>query len=304
MSIVRIKRSNYTAISRSLLQGKNLSFETRGMLGYLLSHADNWECRVSDIEQNGGIGKFVRRRMMKEAELAGYLTFTKSRGKDGRYVSAYTVFECPVDIQDRTRSWEVGGDEPDSDEPDMDEPDVDSPQPDNPPPVLSPPVNRGLYIESDLRISDLKKREREEKLSPPSAIEDFDGHNEEMDAVVSFLKESYHLTGYIPPYQERNLVQASFQILQNKIPLADLKLFFTTARKIPPMNFLVSDYFLAQENASRSAKASPATQNTNIVARLKEQMPDEIRQSSEATQAKWMANHYSDVKQQMATATN
>lgn len=176
MSIIRINRGNYTSISRSLLQDRSVSYETRGMLAYLLSHADNWECRVSDIERNGGIGQFARRRIMKEAELAGYLTFTKSRGKDGRYVSAYMVFETPVDAKDRTRSWESGGGEPDSDEtdtaePESNEPDTSSPQPEKPPTGFRHLENRGLYIESDLQNSDLKKREREreEKLSPPSA---------------------------------------------------------------------------------------------------------------------------------------
>jgi len=167
MSIVRVRRGHYTSISRSLLQDKSLSYETRGMLTYLLSHSDDWECRIRDIEKNGGIGKFARRRIMKEAELAGYLTFTKSRGKDGRFVSSYMVFDEPVSVQDRTRSWEMGGDDPDLDEPDTNEPDTDTPQADCPPPVLSPPVNQGLYSNSDLHNSDLHKRERErESLSP------------------------------------------------------------------------------------------------------------------------------------------
>lgn len=169
----------------------------------------------------------------------------------------------------------------------------------------TPPVqNEHLYNkEAETTTETTTERERKGKLSPPPVIEDFDEHMEEMENVISFLKQSYHLTGYIKPYQERDLAQLSFQIIQNKIALSDLKQFFTTARKIPPMNFLVSDYFLAQENASRAAKASPATQNTNIVARLKEQMPDDIKQASEATQVKWIANHYAEAKQQMAATT-
>lgn len=169
------------------------------------------------------------------------------------------------------------------------------------PPYKTAPNRHTIYKEAETTTE--TTTEREKAPSPPPVIEDFDEHMEEMENVISFLKQSYHLTGYIKPYQERDLAQLSFQIIQSKIALSDLKQFFTTARKIPPMNFLVSDYFLAQENASRAAKASPATQNTAIVARLKEQMPDDIKQASEATQVRWIANHYSEIKQQMAATT-
>ncbi len=165
----------------------------------------------------------------------------------------------------------------------------------------TPPVQiEHLYNkEAETTTENTTEREREDTLSSP--IEDFDRHNEKMDDVVDFLKESYRLTGYIKPYEEKQLVQVSFEILKNNIDLADLKTYFINARRIPPMNFLVRDFLIARENASRAAKSAPVTQNADIIARLKDQMPDEIRKSSEATQTKWIANHYSEMKQQMTT---
>lgn len=108
-----------------------MPFEVRGLLGYLLSKPDDWECRMSDIEREGGIKSTARRTMMKAAEVAGYLTFERTRNGKGQFESAYTVHEEPVPIDERTESWRVAT-QPDADEPPPDDPGVDNPQMDKP----------------------------------------------------------------------------------------------------------------------------------------------------------------------------
>lgn len=104
MSTIRkTKSSQFAAISRELLQNSALGFDTRGLLGYLLSKPAEWEIQASDIEREGAIGRDVRRRLMKEAELAGYLTFYTERDAQGRIRSGYELHEIPVPENQRTR---------------------------------------------------------------------------------------------------------------------------------------------------------------------------------------------------------
>lgn len=108
MSIIRTVRArSFTAIPNHLAQDNTLSFEARGLLLYLLSKPDDWECRISDIEREGNMGKEKRRRIMIEAERAGYITFAQGRDSQGRFQSAYSVYESPVPESERTQSWLV-----------------------------------------------------------------------------------------------------------------------------------------------------------------------------------------------------
>jgi len=109
MSEIRIHRRNkFAQIANSLLQDTSLGFDTRGMLGYLLSKSDDWKGRPSDIEREGNIGRDARRRMMKEAEIAGYLSFHTERKPGGFLDSWYDVHELPLPENERTKSWEFG----------------------------------------------------------------------------------------------------------------------------------------------------------------------------------------------------
>lgn len=116
MSTIRRIKSKFTVIDNDLAQNENISFECVGMLTYLLSKPDNWECRVTDIERRGKFKKEKRRRIMIEAEKAGYLTFKRERKTDGKFTSCYTVHELPVEEVERTRSWTLNLKEEDEEE--------------------------------------------------------------------------------------------------------------------------------------------------------------------------------------------
>lgn len=108
MAIVKKKsRQRFCAISNELLQDASISFGARGLLAYLLSKPDDWQCTMADIEREGGIKETARRALMIEAERAGYLTFERRR-EHGRFVSCYDVHEEPVPEAQRTQSWEMG----------------------------------------------------------------------------------------------------------------------------------------------------------------------------------------------------
>lgn len=107
MSIIRKAQKNkFTAVSNALIAGSGLSFACRGMLVYLLSKPDDWQCLVTDLEREGNIGETARRTIMREAEEKGFLTFERMRGEDGRFAGAYLVHEEALPEDQRTRSWE------------------------------------------------------------------------------------------------------------------------------------------------------------------------------------------------------
>lgn len=162
MIIRKSKRRKFTSLSNQLLQNHSLSFATRGLLAYLLSKPDDWECRITDIEREGNIGTTARRTMMIEAEKAGYLTFERTRNERGQFFSAYTVFEEPVAESERTFSWKS------NEKPDLDEPATENPPPENP-----PLDDRGDIVNTDLQNTELQntEREREEETALVSFVE-------------------------------------------------------------------------------------------------------------------------------------
>jgi hypothetical protein len=94
-------RTGSTPIDRRLLQDSSISFETLGMLCYLLSHADTWEITLHDIERQGGIKAARRQRMMREAEQAGYLERRECR-TSGKVTYRTDLHEIPLPPERRT----------------------------------------------------------------------------------------------------------------------------------------------------------------------------------------------------------
>lgn len=103
------RKTNFVQVSNALAQDSTLSFATRGMLLYLLSKPDDWVGRPRDIEREGDISPARRRRMIIEAERAGYITYRKMKDqKTGRFDCWYEVYDEPIPVWERTKSWETG----------------------------------------------------------------------------------------------------------------------------------------------------------------------------------------------------
>ena len=96
MSIIRVvKDSKYFAASNEPFNDERLSWEARGVMGYLLSKPDNWQVMFNDLVNNGPAGEKMIRRILKELQEYGYLKRKKSRQPDGRFVWVSTVYETP-----------------------------------------------------------------------------------------------------------------------------------------------------------------------------------------------------------------
>lgn len=88
------KENPYSQISRTILQDKNLSWKTTGMLAYLLSLPNNWEVNVVDLSQRKTDGKQSTRTVLKELIRLGYAIKNVKRDDKGRFTSyEYIVFE-------------------------------------------------------------------------------------------------------------------------------------------------------------------------------------------------------------------
>jgi hypothetical protein len=96
MSIIRIrKEEKYSIIANSVLQNKALTWEARGIMSYLLSKPDGWECRNYDLVNQGPASEHIIRRVLKELQEAGYIhRYRKSQGR-GKIEWVTEIYETP-----------------------------------------------------------------------------------------------------------------------------------------------------------------------------------------------------------------
>lgn len=252
MSIIRkSKKDLYSSISRKLLQDASLSFACKGMLAYLLSHADEWECRVSDIERQGNIGEHARRSLMKEAEKAGYLTFTRERNEKGQFTSAYTLHEIPVPESERTRSWENPlAASPDSDEPPPDDPGVDEPAvADGGDIHISEVRNSDLHISEDTAAVTTGERAMEETAAVREiAVTSEKAYSEAMSLDVT-VREACGLSNVWDNGTERRVCSTVSALQAEGFTIADVKAYRATRKKTPNLSYLLGD-MIAWRNAT------------------------------------------------------
>ncbi len=96
-NIIRVeKREKFTIISRALLEDKNLHWSTRGILAYLLCKPDNWILRVTDLKNQGDLGRDAIYKRLKNAIEYGYINRIDHRDDKGRVTGVeYIVHEKP-----------------------------------------------------------------------------------------------------------------------------------------------------------------------------------------------------------------
>ena len=94
MSIIRVKKDKgYFAASNKPFNDKDLSWEARGVLGYLLSKKDDWQVRFYDLVNQGPAGEYKMRRVLKELEEHGYLERERIQKDDGTFDWVSIVYE-------------------------------------------------------------------------------------------------------------------------------------------------------------------------------------------------------------------
>jgi len=96
MSIVRVRKdARYFTASNEPFVDSRLSWETRGLMGYLLTKPDNWQVRLEDLQKQGPAKLHKLRRMLAEARMYGYMNRIRISNQDGTFDWITEVFESP-----------------------------------------------------------------------------------------------------------------------------------------------------------------------------------------------------------------
>jgi DnaD/phage-associated family protein len=97
MTTIRVKKdARYFAASNEPFNDKRLSWEARGLMGYLLSKPDSWEVRSADLEEQGPAGSRKIKRMLAELRLHGYMNRIRTKLPDGKFEWTTEVYESPA----------------------------------------------------------------------------------------------------------------------------------------------------------------------------------------------------------------
>ena len=95
-SILRVDldAGGWEAITAALINDERLEFDTRGFAAWLLARPDGWQIKAAALPHllkcsSGHVGRDKARRFLRELEQAGYLTRTRRRGADGRWIWDY-----------------------------------------------------------------------------------------------------------------------------------------------------------------------------------------------------------------------
>jgi hypothetical protein len=95
-NIVRVKKdARYFVASNIPFNDKRLSWEARGVMGYLLSKPDEWQVRMADLVNQGPAGLKVIRRVLAELRQYGYMSREKVKGEHGHFSWITTLYESP-----------------------------------------------------------------------------------------------------------------------------------------------------------------------------------------------------------------
>lgn len=106
MAIVRVRKdANYFAASNEPFNDKRLSWESRGLMGYLLSKPDHWQINMEDLLKQGPAGEHKLRRMMAELRKCGYMNRIRITMPGGVFDWITEVYESPSQNPNKSASW-------------------------------------------------------------------------------------------------------------------------------------------------------------------------------------------------------
>ena len=96
MSIIRVvKEGKFFTVSNEPFQDSSLSWEARGVMGYILSKPDSWIVRTHDLVQQGPAGERKIKSILRELKAAGYMSRVqeKPEGNKGRFEWVTVIYE-------------------------------------------------------------------------------------------------------------------------------------------------------------------------------------------------------------------
>jgi hypothetical protein len=142
VSIVRSRKDRehpYVIINRNVFEDERLSWEARGVMGWLLAKPDDWKVRIDYLIRQGPGGRDRMYRIMAELRTYGYAVQTPRKNEQGQFAGwDITIYETPVTplpekaevvnpLPEKPDTAEPDKAEPDTAEPDTAEPDTEKP---------------------------------------------------------------------------------------------------------------------------------------------------------------------------------
>lgn len=101
MAVLKNKtQKNFTMISNSVLRDKELSMKDRGVLCTICSLPDGWEFSITGLSAIVPDGVDAIRKSILNLQSTGYIERTKTRGKNGKYISEIEVFTDKRTVSD------------------------------------------------------------------------------------------------------------------------------------------------------------------------------------------------------------
>lgn len=95
-NIVRVKKDErYFVASNVPFNDSRLSWEARGVMGYLLSKPNEWQVRMTDLVNQGPAGLKVIRRVLAELRQYGYMSRECIKGNQGHFSWVTILYESP-----------------------------------------------------------------------------------------------------------------------------------------------------------------------------------------------------------------
>jgi hypothetical protein len=85
----------FTIVANQVIENPHLSWRARGLLVYLLSRPDDWECRTEHLARISKDGIHTVRSILRELEDARYLTRTRYQDAAGHWRIWTNVYDTP-----------------------------------------------------------------------------------------------------------------------------------------------------------------------------------------------------------------
>lgn len=102
MAVIRtpLPHASFTMLRNCWLRDARISLKAKGLLGYLMSHAEGYKISQAQIVRESDDGREAVRSGLDELEGAGYLTRTRTRSA-GRYAEDDYALADPFDAEGR-----------------------------------------------------------------------------------------------------------------------------------------------------------------------------------------------------------
>jgi hypothetical protein len=113
MIIRRKVNSRFTVVPNEPITDERLSFESLGLLTYLLSRPDDWSINLNQLRDRGGIGREKMQQLMRQLIEFGYAVRRRERDSKSKQFGSwhYVIYDHPQATEPETEIPSVASEE-------------------------------------------------------------------------------------------------------------------------------------------------------------------------------------------------